>query len=254
MKRLRYILFSLLMFVAADAVAWTAEVNRAVLLFAEENLSKRAEREVNALLGAPLSSVEFEKKGRNKSRLDENGKSVTRDEKDAVVLLEKAISTLEDKGASPAERKAALLTAVELTVDIHCLANVLIDKHLEKNFTFSRHNSMQKEFRFYAVKKLGWQNMWHRYYHGSLGRFSAEMYLFDWRIATNGMAKRYKKETVAPRRWVEKTGERAFQALKVIQPDALIDNVEIVKLEELNNSALYDAAFHLANLLNKILK
>ena len=129
MKSLRYIVVALLAFVATDAMAWTAEVNKAVLMFAEENLSNKAKSAVCELLGEPLSSVEFVNKGKSKTRLDENGKSVTTNEKDAVVLLEKAIATLENKKATIEERRAALIGAVENTVDIHCLANVLIDKH-----------------------------------------------------------------------------------------------------------------------------
>ena len=251
---LRYIVVAIFAFVATDAWAWTAEVNKAVLMFAEENLSNKAKKEVNNLLGAPLSSIEFVKKGKNKSRLDESGKSVTNSSKDAVVRLENAIATLQDEKASASERRAALLTAVEMTVDIHCLANILIEKQLEKNFTFRCHNSMQKEFIYYAVKKNSWQEMWHKEFHRTHRAFSAEMYLFDWQIATKGMAKRYKKETIAPRKWAEVSGERALKALKVFQPDILLETVEIPKMEEVNNASLYDAVFHLANLLNKTLK
>ncbi len=254
MKSLRYIAVALFALVATDAMAWTSEVNRAVVMFAEEHLSKRTKSGVEQLLGAPLSSVEFVNGGKSKTRLDESGKSVTTDEKDAVVLLEKAIATLESESATAEERKSALLTAIEMTVDIHCLANILIDKHLEKNFVISRHNSMQIGFRYYAVKKTNWQKVWQKEYHTSHGVFSAEMYLYDWKIATKGMAKHYKKEAIAPRKWVEKAGERAFEALKVFQPGVLIESVEVPKMEEVNNASLYDAAFHLANLLNKILK
>lgn len=255
MKNLRYIVVALLMFMATDAMAWTAEVNKAVLMFAEENLSNKTKKKVEELLGAPLSSIEFVNKGRNKSRLDENGKSVTTDEKDAVVQLEKAIVTLQEDNASASERKMALHTAVEMTVDIHCLANILIDKHLEKDFTFSRHNSMQVGFRYYALKKTKWQNLWQKEYHRSHGGvFSAEMYLFDWKIATEGMAKKYRKESVAPRKWAEQMGERAFLALKVFRPDTVVEMFEVPKLEEMNNACLYDAGFRLANLLNKTLK
>ena len=254
MKSLRYIIVALFVFVATEAMAWTAEVNKAVLMFAEENLSNRAKKEVEKLLNAPLSSVEFVNKGKSKTSLNESGKSVTTNEKDAVVQLEKAVATLSDKGATTEERKAALLIAVEKTVDIHCLANILIDKHLEKNFTFSRHNSMQVGFRYYAVKKANWQGIWHKEFHKSHGVFSAEMYVYDWKIATKGMAKHYKKEPVAPRKWAEQSGERAMQALKVFQPNLLLEIVEVPKIEEVNNACLYDAAFHLANLLNKTLK
>ena len=254
MKSLRYIVVAIFALVASDALAWTAEVNKAVLMFAEENLSNKAKKEVNALLGAPLSSIEFVKKGKRKTRLDENFKSVTTSEKDAVVQLEKAIATLQNKRASVEERSAALRVAAEMAVDIHCPANILVDKHLEKNFTFLRHNSMQKEFRYYVQKETNWQGLWHKEFHKSHGVFSAEMYVFDWRIATKGLAKRYKKEEVAPRQWVEQMGGRVEQLLKVFQPGVLIEMVEVPKVEEVNNACMYDAAFRLANMLNKILK
>ena len=254
MKSLRYIAVALFALVATDAMAWTSEVNRAVVMFAEEHLSKRAKSGVEQLLGAPLSSVEFVNKGKSKTRLDESGKSVTTNEKDAVVLLEKAIATLESESATAEERKSALLTAIEMTVDIHCLANILIDKHLEKNFAIFSHNSMQIGFRYYAKKKTSWQSEWHNKYHTSHGVFSAEMYLYDWRIATKGRAKEYRKEPVAPRKWAEQSAKRAFVALGTLQPNAVVENAEVARLEYLNDDSLYDAAFHLANLLNKTLK
>ena len=42
MKSLRYIVVAILTLVAVDAMAWTAEVNKAVLMLAEENLSKKS--------------------------------------------------------------------------------------------------------------------------------------------------------------------------------------------------------------------
>jgi hypothetical protein len=179
MKSLRYIVLALFALVATDALAWTAEVNKAVLMFAETKLSKGAAKEVEALLGAPLSSVKFANKGKSKSRLDEHGKSVTKETTDAVVLLEKAIATLADESATTEQRKAALLTAVEMTVDIHCLSNILIAKHLEQDFTFSRHNSMQIGCRYYKITEIKWQSLWHQVYHQAHGVFSAEMYLYD---------------------------------------------------------------------------
>ena len=254
MKSLRYIVVALLVFVATDAMAWTADVNKAILMFAEKNLSNKAKKEVCEVLGAPLSSVEFVNKGKSKTRLNENVKSVTKDEKDAVVMLEKAIATLENKAASADERKAALLAAAEMTVDIHCLANILIDKHLEKDFVIKRHNSMRTTFRYYKVKKSSWQDVWHSAYHVSHGAFSAEMYLYDWQFATKGLAKQYKKEAIAPRKWAEESGERVMQTVNKLKSDELIEMVEVPKLEEVNNAAMYAAAFRLAGLLNKTLK
>ena len=254
MKMLRYVIVTLFATTATNAFAWTAEVNKAVLLLAEENLSKKTVKVVESLLDKSLSSIELTNNGECKTRLDEVGKSVTTDENDAVVKLEKAVATLGNKTATTEERREALLSAVEMTVNIHCLANILIDKHLEKDFDFRGHNAMQVGFRYYSPKSFNWYKLWHQEYHNRHEAFSTEMYLFDWHIATKGMAKSYKKESVAPRKWAEQVGAHAFVALKILQPDALVENVEIAKLEYLNDACMYDAAFHLANLLNKTLK
>ena len=64
MKNLRYVAAIVAaMFIAGEASAWTAEVNKAILLFAEQNMSKRAKREVVEILDAPLHSVVFAGKG-----------------------------------------------------------------------------------------------------------------------------------------------------------------------------------------------
>lgn len=254
MQRVRYMLMAVMaVMVSAEALAWSAEVNKAILMFAEENLKKGSRKEVVEILGAPLHSVKFEGEGRSQTRLNKQGASVTTDENDAVVRLEKAIAVLGKEGISTEERKSALLTAVELTVDIHCPANILIDEILEEDFTFMRGNGRPKSSKWYQSKSRSWQEMWHKLYHIDLGSFSAEMYLYDWRIATKGMAKSYKGAPVAPRKWAEHTGERVLYALKTFKPDADIDMLLITKHEYINDEAMYDAAFRLALLLNTVL-
>lgn len=255
MKSLRYIVIALFTLVATDVAAWPTQVNRALLMFAEENISKRAKREVYKVLdGMPLSSVADDMKGQNKTRLNEEGKSVTTNEEDAVVLLEKAIATLKNEGVSVSERRAALLTAVEMTVYMHCPAYILIDRHLEENFTFGGHNVMQKGSRFYKVKEFDWQGLWLKEYRRRHVVFSAEMYVYDWKIATAGRAKSYKRLPIAPRKWAETTGERVLIALKTLQPNAVVELSELAKLESINDACLYDAGFNLTNLINDIFK
>ena len=253
MKNLRYIVAVVFALLAVEAMAWTAEVNRAIVMFAEKHLSRKAERELAKIIDTPLCDIKFENGGKNKTRLNEEGRSVVADAEDAVVRLEKAIVTFENRENSSEVRKTALLTAVEMVVDIHCPSNILIDKHLEGDFLFFRHNARPKTSRWYKVDEWQWQEMWHSSYHRSHGAFSAKMYLYDWQIATKGMAKKYKKEGVAPRKWAEQTGARVFHSLKTFQPDAVVDMLEITKQEPINDVAMYDAAFRLANLLNKTL-
>lgn len=254
MKTLKFTLMMLLSAVALNAMAWTAEVNKAILMLAEENLSNKTKKGVESILDKPLSAVVFANNGKNQTRLNEGGKSVTTDEKDAVVRLEKALSTINNQNASMAEVKAALLDAIELTVDIHCPANILIDKKLEDDFTFGRDNGRPKNSRWFKVKDRKWRAMWHSQYHIDHGAFSAEMYLYDWHIATKGMAKQYKKSEIAPRAWAEQTGARVFESLKIFYPGAIVNMLEITKQEPVNDAAMYDAAFRLAALLNSTLK
>ncbi len=254
MKRIAYIVAAFVVAATFEASAWTAEANKAILMLAEENLSSKAKREVVEILGASLSSVEFTNKGKSTTRLNEKGKSVTTDASDAVVLIEKGIGVLSNKKASAEERKAALCSVAEMSVDIHCPANILIDKLLEGDFDFGRDNGRPKGSRWHKVDKRKWQRMWHSDFHKGLGAFSADMYLYDWHIATKGMAKSYKKQPVAPRQWAEQTGAIVLDALKTFKPETIVDRMAITALEEVNNSAMYDAAFHLANLLNEVLK
>ena len=252
--KLRYLILAAMAAVAVEASAWTTEVNKAILMLAEENLSRKAQKEVEAVLGAPLSSIEFAQEGKSKTRLNESGKSVTTDAKDGVVVLEKALATLRTKGASIEERKAALLAVAEHTVDIHCPANILIDKHLEGDFKFGRENGRPRTSRWFKVDKREWQSMWHKLFHTQLGAWSADMYIYDWHIATKGMAKQFKKQEVAPRLWAEQTGGVVLEALKVFKPNAEVGRMQITNLEEVNNNLMYKAAFRLADVLNQTLK
>ena len=240
--------------VAINAMAWNAEVNKAILMFAEQNLSNKTKKRVESILDKPLSAVVFANKGKNQTRLNEEGKSVTADEKDAVVRLEKALSTFDNDNASMAEWKAALLEVIELTVDIHCPSNILIDKKLEEDFTFGRDNGRPKNSRWFKVQDRKWCAMWHSQYHKDHGAFSAEMYVYDWQIATKGMAKQFKKQAVTPRLWAEQTGEVVLNSLKVFKPNAEVGRMEITNLEEVNNNLMYKAAFRLADVLNQMFK
>ena len=253
MKTLKFTLMMLFSAVAINAMAWNAEVNKAIVMFAEQNLSNKTKKRVESILDKPLNAVVFANKGKSKTRLNEEGKSVTTDENDAVVRLEKAISVFNDNNSSMAERTAALLEVVELTVDIHCPSNILIDKKLEGDFTFGRDNGRPKNSRWFKVQDRKWQAMWHSQYHKDHGAFSAEMYVYDWQIATKGMAKQSKKAAVAPRAWAEQTGARVLESLKTFYPGSVVNMLEITKQEPVNDAAMYDAAFRVALVLNKIL-
>ena len=254
MKTLKFTLMMIFSAVAINAMAWNAEVSKAIVMFAEQNLSKGAAKGATELLGAPLASYKFENDGKTTTRLNSEGKSVTTDEKDAVVMLEKAIATLGDKYATTEARKEALQTVIEMTVDIHCPSNILIDGKLEADFAFGRDNGRPKNSRWFKVQERKWQAMWHSQYHKDHGAFSAEMYVYDWQIATKGMAKNYKKAAVAPREWAEQTGARVLESLKTFYPDAVVNMLEITKQEPVNDAAMLDAAFRLALVLNTFLK
>lgn len=254
MRGFRYIVVVLLVLTAREAYAWSDAANRAVLMLAEDNLSRRAKREIAEVLGAPLNTIEFDKKSSSTVQLNVECKSVTKAEKDAVVLLEKSVATLKKEDATVVERKEALCVLAQMVVEIHNPANIRIEGNLEKDFDFGVDNDLPKDSWLHKVTKMSWQKMWNAQIDRTQRSFSAEMYLYDWHIATKGMAKQYKGEKSAPRKWAEHTGTKVLPLLETFKPDAVVSNLEIIKLEELNNHCRYDAAFRLAGLLNDIFR
>ena len=253
MKNLKFTLVAILSAIAFDAMAWSAVMNKAIVMLAEENLSRKAKSEVAALLNAPLHEVKFGEKIAL-AHLNSEARSVTDKAGDAVVELEKSIAVLSDKTQSMEARKSALQSVVELTVNLHTPSCVRIEGKLDEDFTFIQHNGRMAVSRWYKESNLGWSAMWNKEFHRRHKAFSAEMWLYDMRISSQKIAKSLLKGEVAPRKWAEQNAKRVLEVLPTFRAKGAIDNLEVTKVEPINDISMSEAAYHLALILNKSLK
>ena len=113
------VLMLLLALSSNEAFAWCEITHKAILKAVEQRLTKPAKEEIVAVLGKPLSEVEFQKE-RKTTTLNTEGRSVTRELEDAVVRLENALFALDNFDAySDENKKKSLLIAIYHIVDIH---------------------------------------------------------------------------------------------------------------------------------------
>ena len=253
MKHLKTILLTAIFAtIAIEASAWCATSHKAILAAVEQQLSKRTQKEILAILGTPLSEVEFSKE-RKTTTLDADGRSTTHDANDAVVRLENALFALDNFDAYNAEsKKKALLTIIYHIIDIHSPANVKIKGLVEGDFEFCRNNGREKTSPRYKTTKITWFNLWGNIFPNRHKAFSTAMYCNEIAVATRGIEKNYIGGT--PRKWVEEIGRDMRPILKYCYAGSEIDLHMLLPLEEFHDECMYRAVYRLAYTLNKSLK
>ena len=238
--------------IAIEASAWCATTHKAILTATEQRLSKRTKKEVLAILGTPLSELEFSKE-RKITTLDAEGRSTTRESNDAVVRLENALFTLDNFDAfSTEDKKRALLTIIYNIVDIHSPANIHIEGLVEGDFKFCRNNGREKTNPRYKTTKITWLNLWGKIFPNRHKAFSTAMYCNEIAVATREKADKYIGGN--PRKWVEEIGVEIRSILKYCYPGSEIDLHILLPLEEQHDECMYRAVYRLAYILNKSLK
>ena len=238
--------------IAIEASAWCATSHKAILTAVEQQLSKRTQKEILAILGTPLSELEFSKE-RKTTTLDADGRSTTRESNDAVVRLENALFTLDNFDAfSTEDKKRALLTIIYNIVDIHSPANIHIEGLVEGDFKFCRNNGRERTNPRFKTTDITWLNLWGNIFPNRHKAFSTAMYCNEIAVATRGKEKSHIGGN--PRKWVEEIGGGMRPILKYCYAGSEIDLHTLLPLEEFHDECMYRAVYRLAYTLNKSLK
>lgn len=246
------VLMLLLALSSNEAFAWCEITHKAILKAVEQRLTKPAKEEIVAVLGKPLSEVEFQKE-RKTTTLNTEGRSVTRELEDAVVRLENALFALDNFDAySDANKKKSLLIAIYHIVDIHSPANIKIEGLIDGDFEFYHNNGRERTNPRFKLTKLTWQRLWTKLFPGRHSAFSVDMYCADIDIATRGKDKSYIGGN--PRKWVEEIGREIRSIHSYCHEGAEINLDALLPLEEMHDECMYRAIYRLAYLLNKSLK
>ena len=255
MKKIIAVLFALAM-IATEAYAFKAIGHQTIAALAEKHLNDKAQGEVKAILKSGMTKHAMWLFSLRKNpelaytqqwqyaTLDAEGKSVTTDENDAVVALEKAVNVLRNrKNESDSLVLASLRTVIQIVGDIHNPANIRIEgNEATKGFEYTV-ASTKKPF------KATWVGLWHNFANRH-DVFSPEYYAHDIEIFAGEKKAEYEKGT--PRFWAENVGEDVVRCLEVVYPNAEVSPIDQNNYEYLYDKCMAKAGYRLAALLNDI--
>lgn len=258
-------MFALVM-VANEALAFNTYGHQSSMVLANKYLTDNAKNEIKGILkGSTMiqEAVWLNTLRKNPEmaytkswhffRLDANGKSVTTNENDGMVVLEKAINVLRDrKNQSDSLVNASLRTVIHLVVDMHCLSHIHIDDIQEtKGFMFLHWNEIEEGKRRKEWKSQ-WYSLWNNGYFGRYRVFPLDYHADDIDIHCNEKKAEYEKGT--PRFWAENVGEDVVRALKDFPMGQIVPTNIIQRYEEVHVRCMAKAGYRLAALLNDIFK
>jgi hypothetical protein len=260
MKKIILTMFALV--VTSAAFAFNPFGHQTIAALANKYLNDKAKSEVKAILGTDMvkeatwlntiRKTQPETKSWHFFVLAENGKSVTTNENDGIVVLEKNIEVLRNRKAHTADEvKTALRIVIHLVGDIHCISHIHIDGvEASKGFQFMHWNEL--EGKGYKAWKAQWYTYWNNTFCNRHNFFSPEYYGDDIDIYANAKKAEYEKGT--PRFWAENTGEDVVRALEFFSPGAVVPT-QILQLHEFNHTkCMAKASYRLAALLNELFK
>ena len=263
MKRVIIVAAALLM-AAGTASAFTTFGHQTIVALAETYMTDKAKSDVKAILNNTMEKecVWLNTLRKNPEmahtkdwhffQLNEQGKSVTTNENDGVVQLEKAIAVLRNRKNENKESVVnALRTVIHLVGDMHCLSHVRIEGVDDSyGFTFYHWNMLEGKRR--RDWKSGWYTHWNRGYFGRYSIFTPQYYSYDIDIYAKPMKAEYEKGT--PRFWAENVGEDVVRALKDFSNGETVPTYVIQLYEYNHTKCMAKAGYRLAALLNDIFK
>ena len=267
MKTIKYIIVAFALLAAPAAQAWNAKSSRSIAELATLHLTPEAKSQVEAILGGSLSKntswlARLRKEGQAQHTAQwqsvtvaRNLRSMTSDENDAVVQIERATAILRDRAnQSDSLVQASLRTVIHLVGDLHCISHIRIEGNdATKGFNYKSWNELTAEGKgFYCSKTYdaSWYKLWESRFAGRYNFFTPQYYGDDIDIFANEKKSEYEKG--APRFWVENVGEDVVRALETFQPGAVVPVQMSERQEPVHNRCMAKAAYRLAALLNEI--
>lgn len=263
MKKIIIAVFTLL-FAVNSAQAYNAFAHQTIAALAERYLTDKAKQEVTSILKTDMLKASTwlntlrknpemaHTKDWHYTTLNADGKSVTVDENDGVVQLEKAIGVLRNRAnESDSLVQASLRTVIHLVADLHCLSHIRIEGIEEtKGFTYVTWNELPGKRS--KNGKGSWYKLWESHFSNRYTIFTPQFYADDIDIFANEKKAEYEKGT--PRFWVENGGEDVVRALTHFNSGEPVP-AQVTNSHEYNHTrCMAKAGYRLAALLNDIFK
>ena len=244
-----------------SAQAWNWVYDQAALLLAFENMTPAAQTEMKKYLGENIrQQIQTFEQARKKGQLletaewrtvslDMNLKPVVADDKNAIAQIEKAVEVIKNRASKSNEEVAfAIHKVIELTIEMHNIANVYLEEFPYSKEDFEFQQSMGgygKKEKFRARK---WKHFWSYGFSVFHSNWSAEMHVRDLKVCHG----RYKEQYMAGsvRDWATDMGVLAKPLYEWAAPDCKLSRQAHAEEEERFYAGVARAAYRIAALMN----
>ena len=250
---------------AYSAQAWNWVYDQATLLLAYENMTPAAQAELKKYLGEDVRmQVQTFEKARKKGELletadwrtislDMNLKPVVADDKSAIAQLENAVEVVKNRASKSEEEVAfAIRKIVELTIEMHNVANVYLEE-----FPYSKEDfEFQQSMGGYGAKEKfrprKWKHFWSYGFSVFHSSWSAEMHVRDLKVCHGRYKEQYMAGTV--RDWATDMGKLVKPLYDWAGPQCSLSRQAHAEEEERFYAGVARAAYRIAALMNNSTK
>ncbi len=250
---------------AYSAQAWNLVYDQAAMLLAYENMTPAAQAELKKYLGEDVRQyVQTFEKARKKGdlletadwrtiSLDMNMNPVVADDKNAIAQLENAVEVVKNRAShSEEEVTFAIHKIIELTIEMHNVANVYLEEFAYSKEDFEFQQSMGgygKKEKFRARK---WKHFWTYGFSVFHSAWSPEMHVRDLKVCHG----RYKEQymTGSIRDWAVDMGNLVKPLYEWAGPYCQLSRQAHAEEEERFYAGVARAAFRIAALMNEATK
>lgn len=239
-----------------SAQAWTKIVNGASHLIAKKYMTEQAVAEYNRIesLGKTVEYKWVAVKN-SKAMLNAELQSVTTDENDIVVRIEKALDLLRNRANhSDVEQYGALVTLQNLLPNLHNVARIGIEgvensmQDFEFTWTAGKEGSKKHEKRGTLTWSRFWTNNFCFWHQG----WDSEYYAYDIDLRFGKQREQMQQGNL--RTWAHEMGVQAKPLYEKWQPGCTMNNEHRLIYEDIHLSNVARAGYRLAVLLNDVLK
>ncbi len=254
MKRLFLIVASIACIFTAQA--WTKVVNGASHLIARKYMTEQALAEYDRI-EALKQSVDYKwiPVKNSKAMLNAELQSVTTDEGDIVVRIEKALDVLRNrKNHTAAEQYAALVTVQNLLPNLHNVARIGIegvDNSLQ-DFKFTWTAGKEGSKKYEKRGEMTWSRFWTNNFCFWHQGWDSDYYAYDINLRFGKLHEQAMKGNL--RDWAHEMGVTAKPLYEAWSPGCTMNNENRLVLEDLHLKHVAYAGFRMAALLNEVLK
>ena len=262
-KLIKYTLLLVVLLGGTKLYAWNNRMHYTVALIAEQQLDPKVKKRAEKILGAELQkgAIWFNTLRRNAEtrhtqswhnlHLDKNMMSVTTEESDAVMQIERCADILRhSKQHKDSTVVAALKLIIHVVGDMHCPTHVYFQggPALSK-FSFGITND---RWDHPATRKTTWRAFWNSWFSTEHPGFTPELYAEDLAVYYRKNKDEWAAGSV--RDWANDMGRECRWLHDRIKPDCTINSEFKARLENVNDRCIAKAGLRLGALLNEILK